>query len=224
MIGKLWKFGPLLAIMVALVVGAFACDIEDAVEDEIKDSVDTDFDEEETVDLEPITVTTDESADDDDDDTSADDDDDTAKLSPEEVEGAGDGIKCDIATANDLINDALGDDADDVNIDSVDITGFRVRYRGADWESDEESIDCDFWLISATFPSKIAAGSVEVTKGSNEFQDYTVTDKMLEFFNHHLDNRDDPFIYCAEDDSDINFLNVEFQFQIDLKIKGEIDI
>ena len=44
MIGKFWKFGPLLAICVALMLGAFACDIEDAVEDEIKDSVDTDSD------------------------------------------------------------------------------------------------------------------------------------------------------------------------------------
>ncbi|MBZ0271396.1 hypothetical protein K8I61_05125 [bacterium] len=193
----------LLAIVAALAIGFGACDVEDAV----KDQADTGFDEEEDLELEPIVV--------------GDEGDEKAVQ---------DDAVCGQTSVNAALQEALGDDFDDVSIDDVELISVKFRYKNVDWDDDAvDEIQCQLFLCSDEFDNcddwaDALIADFPVSKGDKEYSEADLEEGTLTFVNYYLTNRDEEFRYCIYDEAPPLGFFGEFYIEIRVRTKGEVEI
>ncbi|HPQ70855.1 MAG TPA: hypothetical protein PKW95_17150 [bacterium] len=183
----------LLPLVLALVL-LFACDIEETAKDVAGDQIDTSFDEDATLELEPI----------------------------EASDGGGtQTLDMDCGTtsvAEELKKHDI--DEDDVDIDSVDLDFVDAKYAEAVWEPVEvTNMNCMLTMTGSVGTVTVVETGVE--KGSSSWTGIDVPSDAVSFINHYLDHRDEEFNYCVEC-TDADSYSVIWQVRIGVTVKGEI--
>ncbi|MCZ7582867.1 MAG: hypothetical protein M5R36_05740 [Deltaproteobacteria bacterium] len=203
-----WKNGLALSITAVFALALFfaACDLEEAAKDEASKNADTSVDEEEEIELEAIVV----------------------DMEGETVEKAVGDLtrKCGQTSVNQALDDA-GVDTDDIDINSLEVIKVEVRYRNAFWTGGDDVITCRLYMFDPgdeAGQENMTDLSVSRLEEDIEYEEHEVPQSTIDFMNGKMANRDEEFVYCAEDELISDDFRVEFEIRLTVRLQGEVDI
>ena len=197
------KAGPMRALRILGVICALAMGFMTLVgtsEDDAKKAagIDTSFDEDAEIELEPVTV---------------------EKTAAASIQQAGE--DCNTMTINAAL-EALEDEIDgldEVDIESVELDYVSGTYTASWTPAEVTSFTCRL-TITGTESTTIAETAVNGADGSI---DATLTQDQIDVINYYLANRNETFEYCVEcDDEEIDSYSVTYEVDIGVVIEGEI--
>ncbi|MCZ7583421.1 MAG: hypothetical protein M5R36_08870 [Deltaproteobacteria bacterium] len=173
---------------------AASCDLEDEAKDEAMKNVDTSFEKDAELELEPIEA--EQTA---------------AKLQPLDMD-------CGITSVNEELerNDV---DTEGADIDSITLEYVEAKYADAMWEPVEVgSVSCAMTLWGDAGSALIV--EQDVVKGSMSWTPIEVDANAEELINYYLAHRDEEFNYCVEC-TDADSYHVMWYVRIGVLVEGE---
>ena len=171
-----------------------SCDVEETAKDAAGDQVDTSFDKDVTLTLEPVEAS------------------DTAAAQTLDMD-------CGTTSVRDEL-EKHDVQEDDVDIESIDLNFVDGMYSEAVWEPVEVThVSCAMTLTGSI--GTVLIVEEDVDKGSSSWTTIDVSADAKAFIDHYLDHRDEEFSYCVEC-TDADSYSVMWQVRIGVTVKGEI--
>ena len=186
--------------LIALVVIAFtlslavSCDIEEAVKDEVTKDIDTSFEDDEKLELDPI-------------------------ISEKTAETATLDGECGTTSVIKELEKAEVDTSD-VDIDSITLEFMEAKYTDAHWTPEDlGQVTCTMMLYGDIGEAMVTETAV---KGSSSAWTEIELDQNAEdFINHYLANRSDEFDYCVQcTDADSHY--VVWKVRLNVLVAGNV--
>lgn len=182
----------LLTLTMAVLIG---CDLEDEVKDEVEDSDANDYEDSADIELDPLTVSTD---------------------NQKALESCG-------QTSVNIELEKAGVDLDQITINEVDLLYVKAMYSDASWlPADIATLTCSL-TINGTMSATLT--ETAVNNGSDgTWQELSLTQEQADAVTYYLDNPDEVFNYCVSCSDEPDSGSFLYWINIGVNVQGEVDI